>query len=100
MWFNLAAAQGNAFAEMFLRDTTDKMTPDQIAEAQKLAREWKPNTQSPFSLETSDGTRGREQLGSSSANQSAVEIVRLQQDRHPLVYLAGKLVGVGDQHRA
>ena len=47
MWFNLAAAQGNAFAEMFLRDTTDKMTPDQIAEAQKLAREWKPNTQSP-----------------------------------------------------
>ena len=47
MWFNLAAAQGNAFAEMFLRDTADKMTPDQIAEAQKLAREWKPNTQSP-----------------------------------------------------
>jgi TPR repeat protein len=47
MWFNLAAAQGNAFAEMFLRDTADKMSPDQIAEAQKLAREWKPNTQSP-----------------------------------------------------
>jgi uncharacterized protein len=47
MWFNLAAAQGNAFAEMFLRDTADKMTPAQIAEAQKLAREWKPNTQSP-----------------------------------------------------
>jgi hypothetical protein len=47
MCFNLAAAQGNAFAEMFLRDTADKMTPDQIAEAQKLAREWKPNTQSP-----------------------------------------------------
>jgi uncharacterized protein len=46
LWFNLAAAQGNAFAEMFLRDTADKMTPDQIAEAQKVAREWKPNTQS------------------------------------------------------
>ena len=43
MWFSLAAAQGHAFAEMFLRDTADKMTPDQIAEAQKLAREWKPN---------------------------------------------------------
>ena len=42
MWFNLAAAQGNAFAEMFLKDTADKMTPEQIAEAQKLAREWKP----------------------------------------------------------
>ena len=47
MWFSLAAAQGNAFAKMFLRDTADKMTPGQIAEAQKLAREWKPNTQSP-----------------------------------------------------
>ena len=47
MWFNLAAAQGNAFAEMFLKDTADKMTPAQIAEAQKLAREWKPNAQSP-----------------------------------------------------
>jgi hypothetical protein len=47
MWFNLAAAQGNTFAEMFLKDTADKMTPAQIAEAQKLAREWKPNTQSP-----------------------------------------------------
>ena len=45
MWFNLAGAQGNAFAEMFLRDTADKMTPDQIAEAQKLAREWKPTKQ-------------------------------------------------------
>ena len=42
IWFNLAAAQGHAFAEMFLKDTADKMTPAQIAEAQKLAREWKP----------------------------------------------------------
>jgi hypothetical protein len=45
MWFNLAAAQGNAFAEMFLKDTADKMTGEQIAEAQKLAREWKPTMQ-------------------------------------------------------
>jgi TPR repeat protein len=47
MWFSLAAAQGNAFAEMFLRDTADKMTPAQIAEAQRLTREWTPITQSP-----------------------------------------------------
>jgi TPR repeat protein len=38
MWFNLAAAQGNTFADMFLKDTADKMTPEKIAEAQKLAR--------------------------------------------------------------
>ena len=42
MWFNLAAAQGHGFAEMFLKDAADKMTPEQIAEAQKLARDWKP----------------------------------------------------------
>ncbi len=42
MWTNLAAAQGNAdTAEN--RDTAAKrMTPDQLAEAQCLAREWKP----------------------------------------------------------
>ena len=32
MWVSLAAAQGHAFAEMFLRDAADKMTSDQIAE--------------------------------------------------------------------
>jgi hypothetical protein len=41
MWFRLAAAQGNALAEMFLKDTADKMTREQIAQAEKLAREWK-----------------------------------------------------------
>src|SRR5262249_27166845 len=46
MRFNHAAAQGNSFAEMFLKDTADKMTPEQIADAQKLARKWRPTTQS------------------------------------------------------
>lgn len=38
-WFNLAAAQAQIYAED--RDTlASRMTPDQIAEAQRLAREW------------------------------------------------------------
>jgi uncharacterized protein len=42
MWLSLAAAGGNFTAE---RDfIAAKMTPAQIAEAQKLAREWKPTT--------------------------------------------------------
>ena len=42
MWFNLAAAHGYEGADKD-RDTVAKlMTPDQIAEAQRLAREWKP----------------------------------------------------------
>jgi len=42
MWLSLAAAQGK---ESYYRKTRDKlaeqMTPAQIAEAQRLAREWK-----------------------------------------------------------
>lgn len=40
MWFNLAAAQGNADAAANRDMAASRMTPDQIAEAQKLAREW------------------------------------------------------------
>ena len=41
MWYNLATAGGLNIRE--LRDfLAEKMTPAQIAEAQKLAREWKP----------------------------------------------------------
>jgi hypothetical protein len=44
LWFNLAAAQGIKNAPT-ARDAAAKlMTPAQIAEAQKLAREWKPTT--------------------------------------------------------
>jgi TPR repeat protein len=43
MWFNLAASHENMSGAVELRDEiASKMTPAQIAEAQKLAREWKP----------------------------------------------------------
>ena len=42
MWFNLAAARGNADAARKRDLVAAKMTPAQIAEAQKLVREWKP----------------------------------------------------------
>jgi hypothetical protein len=44
MWLELAAAAGNPDA---LRDAdalARQMTPSQIAEAQKLAHDWKPKT--------------------------------------------------------
>lgn len=44
MWFNLSAAQGSQPAAN-ARDLLSKhMTPAQIAEAQRLASEWRPNT--------------------------------------------------------
>jgi uncharacterized protein len=42
MWFNLAAATGSKFATEARDDIAARMTPAQIAEAQKLAREWRP----------------------------------------------------------
>jgi clan AA aspartic protease (TIGR02281 family) len=42
MWFNLAAARGNKDAVSARDFIAAKMTPVQIAEAQNLAREWRP----------------------------------------------------------
>jgi len=42
MWLNLAAAKGQKLAREARDLLIEEMTPAQIAEAQKLAREWKP----------------------------------------------------------
>jgi uncharacterized protein len=44
MWFNLAASE-QATAVQGRDLAASKMTPAQIAEAQRLAREWKPKSQ-------------------------------------------------------
>jgi TPR repeat protein len=41
MWFTLSAAQGREGAAAFRDLIARRMTPAQIAEAQKLARDWK-----------------------------------------------------------
>jgi len=41
-WFSLAAANGDKPAPQLLNSIANQMTPAQIAEAQKLAREWTP----------------------------------------------------------
>ena len=43
MWFNLSAAQGDEDAVKNRDIAAGQMTPDQLAEAQRLAREWKPS---------------------------------------------------------
>jgi TPR repeat protein len=45
MWFNLSAAQGCILSSLSAAERDDlasRMTKEQIAEAQRLAREWKP----------------------------------------------------------
>jgi TPR repeat protein len=41
MWYSLAAGNGNAHAPGYRDDLARQMTPAQIAEGQKRAREWK-----------------------------------------------------------
>lgn len=43
MWFNLAAAQGTPAAAELREEVASDMTRSQIAEAQRLAREWEPS---------------------------------------------------------
>jgi hypothetical protein len=40
MWFNLAAAQGHLDAPELKNLIEEQMTREQIAEAQRLSREW------------------------------------------------------------
>ena len=42
MWGDLAVAQGSEEAIILRKLAASKVTPDEIAEAQKLAREWRP----------------------------------------------------------
>ena len=42
MWYSLAAGNGNPHAPGYRADLSRQMTPAQMAEAQKRAREWKP----------------------------------------------------------
>ncbi len=41
-WYTLAAGQGDDLAEKFKDHLEKSMTLDQLAEAQRLAREWTP----------------------------------------------------------
>lgn len=40
MWFNLAASRGSQAAKEWRRELADLMSKEQIAQAQRAAREW------------------------------------------------------------
>jgi TPR repeat protein len=47
MWYNLAAAQGHADAGQLRDDIATAMTPEQVAEAQRLAQAWLAKNRRP-----------------------------------------------------
>jgi hypothetical protein len=42
LWFSLSAQQGNSSAQYRLERLAPQMTADEVAEAQRLAQDWKP----------------------------------------------------------
>jgi len=44
MWLRLAARQGNRLAQKNIDILTEKMTPEQISNAEQMVLEWKPKT--------------------------------------------------------
>lgn len=58
LWANLSAAQGRGEAARLRDEMEQQMTPEQVAEAQRMARAWKPGQPdgaSPRSLGTPNG---------------------------------------------
>jgi uncharacterized protein len=49
-WFNLAAMKGNAQARIYRKELLLEMTTDQVAEAQRMAREWLAGRQGAMAL--------------------------------------------------
>jgi TPR repeat protein len=59
MWFSLAAARGDQTAAEY-RDAVEKsMSPAQIAEAQRLTREWRPSKGGPSAKQPSSNQQPR-----------------------------------------
>ncbi len=44
-WFNLSAMKGNAEARVYRKELLLEMTANQVAEAQRMAREWLSSNQ-------------------------------------------------------
>ena len=42
LWLGLAGVQGSGWAAQRTEDVAGQTTPDELAEAERLARQWKP----------------------------------------------------------
>jgi len=88
LWFNLAAAQGKDRAVEARDKIAEVMTPQQVAEAQYLAREWKPEVAS--AQEASKNLKTSEKIGPTGA----ALIREIQENLTALGYDPGPADGV------
>ena len=47
IWFSIAAGRGEAQAALVRDDLAKTLSPEQVADAERLARDWKPNSGKP-----------------------------------------------------
>jgi hypothetical protein len=98
-WFNLAAAQGNdsnVEAKMNLSMAERNMTPEQIGEGQRLAREFKPHLSgeqsAPQKPEASSTPNGASGAVAATAQKTGILMVKADDETYE-VYLDGAFVG-------
>lgn len=97
-WFNLAVAQGgehNTEARMNLSMAERALTPEQVAQGQKLAREFKPHPAETGSLSASSASakRSAQPLNSFAPGAKAGFLLVNADDSTGDVYLDGAFVG-------
>jgi hypothetical protein len=84
VWFNLSAAQGVEKAAASRDRTAQVMTPQQIAEAQKIAREWRP-------IEVQDKQPPKGTQAADTVGPTETELIqRIQENLGHLSYVGGQ----------
>ena len=93
-WYNLAAAQGQRFAGAARDVLGERMTAEQIASAQELARTWQQATVTPAPTDPPATTVNNAAL---SSELSATAIAQIQLSLQRLGYDVGPISGRADE---
>lgn len=68
MWFSLGAAHGNSLGALLLKTVTARMTQREMAQAQKLVREWNPAMRDQNKSPSAFGSEGLGETWSCDVN--------------------------------
>ncbi|GHC16914.1 peptidoglycan-binding protein [Aidingimonas halophila] len=90
-WYNLAAARGHSHATEARDSLAERMTTEQIAEAQQAAREWQPGESSEEETTSEPTTPSRPDIETLSDREGVAEI---QRELNRLGYDAGPVDGL------
>ena len=96
-WYNLAAAQGQRFASAARDVLAERMTAEQVASAQELARAWQQAAVPPARTDSSAATTNIPNNATLSSDLSATVIAQIQLSLQRLGYDVGPISGRADE---